>query len=63
MLGVVGPYTDASKPYDHPNSTFSRLGNIANANLPDEEAIWVHENISLCLVNRDRHFPALVYFR
>jgi hypothetical protein len=62
MLGVVVPYTDTSKPYDHPNSTFSRLGNKAGANLPDEEAQWVHENISLCLVNRDRCFPTLVYF-
>ena len=62
MLGVVGPYTDTSKPYDHPNSTFSRLGNISDANLPDEEAHWVHENISLCRVNRDRRFPALLYF-
>src|SRR5688572_3639413 len=62
MLGVVGPYTDTSKPYDHPNSTFSRLGNISDANLPDEEAHWVHENISLCRVNKDLRFPALLYF-
>ncbi len=51
MLGVVGPYFDNSKPYDHPNSTFSRLRNRADTNLPDEEAKWVHENISLPFVS------------
>jgi hypothetical protein len=47
MLGVIGPYFDNSKPYDHPNSTFSRLNNKVDTSLPDEEAKWVHENISL----------------
>lgn len=27
MLGVVGPYTNQSKPYDNPPATFSRLKN------------------------------------
>ncbi|MGB4772678.1 MAG: hypothetical protein WBP58_14520 [Chitinophagaceae bacterium] len=44
MLGVVGPYFDDSKPYDFPSATFSRIGSTEN---PDEEAKWVHENISL----------------
>ena len=52
MLGVVGPYFDNSKPYDHPNATFSRLGSKLNTSMPDEEAKWVHENISLLFVNK-----------
>ena len=47
MLGVVGPYLDDSKPYDHPNSTFSRLHRSSDVDSPDEEAQWVHENILL----------------
>jgi len=43
-LGVVGPYFDDSVPYDFPHNTFSRIGTTAT---PDEEAKWVHENISL----------------
>ena len=46
-IGVVGPYFDDSKPYDFPASTFSRIGNTANKNTPEEEAKWVNENISL----------------
>jgi hypothetical protein len=45
MLGVVGPYSDHSKPYDHPKSTFSRLHKSSDVSRPDEEAKWVHENI------------------
>lgn len=47
MLGVVGPYFDDSKPYDFPHSTFSRIGSTIDKVLPEEEAKWVHENISL----------------
>jgi hypothetical protein len=45
MLGVVGPYFQDSKPYDHPNATFSRLNSAINEDAADEEAKWVHENI------------------
>ena len=52
MLGVVGPYFDESKPYDHPNSTFSRFHDVPDANCAaEEEAKWVHENISLPFVS------------
>jgi hypothetical protein len=44
ILGVVGPYFDDSKPYDFPSATFSRIDSTAS---PDDEAKWVHENISL----------------
>ncbi len=46
-LGVVGPYFDDSKPYDFPHSTFSRIGSTLDKISPDEEAKWVHENISM----------------
>ncbi len=46
ILGVVGPYGDDSKPYDHPQATFSRVTSIADKVSPDEEAKWVHENIA-----------------
>lgn len=46
MLGVVGPYFDDSKAYDHPRATFSRLSSKFDTTSPDEEAKWVHENIS-----------------
>jgi hypothetical protein len=51
MLGVVGPYFDSSKPYDHPNSTFSRLHKSYATHFPEEEAKWVHENIFLKFMN------------
>ena len=52
MLGVVGPYFADSKPYDHPNATFSRLRSIlVDVNKADEEAKWVHENISVLFMN------------
>ena len=46
-LGVVGPYFDDSKPYDYPLSTFSRIGSTIDKVSPDDEAKWVHENISM----------------
>lgn len=47
FLGVVGPYFDESKPYDFPQATFSRIGSTIEKVTPDEEAKWVHENISM----------------
>ncbi|MNR03375.1 hypothetical protein [uncultured Flavobacterium sp.] len=47
FLGVVGPYFDDSKPYDFPHATFSRINSTLNNITADEEAKWVHENISL----------------
>ncbi len=46
MLGVVGPYFDDSRPYDHPGATFSRLKKEEEIS-PEEEVRWVHENISM----------------
>ncbi len=50
MLGVVGPYFDDSKPYDSPGATFSRLSSRLGTIEPEEEAKWVHNNISMKLV-------------
>jgi hypothetical protein len=47
MLGVVGPYFDDSKPYDFPSATFSRVSSTVDKVTADEEAKWVHENISI----------------
>ncbi|MFC4232917.1 hypothetical protein ACFOW1_13525 [Parasediminibacterium paludis] len=47
FLGVVGPYFDDSKPYDFPQATFSRISSKLDEVTPDEEAKWVHENISM----------------
>jgi uncharacterized protein YxeA len=47
ILGVVGPYFDDSKPYDFPQATFSRVSSTLDKITPDEEARWVHENISM----------------
>jgi diadenosine tetraphosphatase ApaH/serine/threonine PP2A family protein phosphatase len=47
ILGVVGPYFDDSKPYDFPQATFSRINSTFDKVTPDEEAKWVHENISM----------------
>lgn len=47
ILGVVGPYSDNSKPYDFPHATFSRISSTLEKISPEEEAKWVHENISL----------------
>lgn len=46
MLGVVGPYFDDSKPYDFPHATFSRTDSTVDKVTADEEALWVHQNIS-----------------
>ena len=46
FVGVAGPYFDDSKPYDIANSTFSRFGTLDKIT-PDEEARWVHENITM----------------
>jgi hypothetical protein len=46
ILGIVGPYFDDSKPYDFPHATFSRVNSTLNEITPDEEAKWVHDNIS-----------------
>jgi len=45
ILGVVGPYFNDSKPYDHPGCTFSRLSLKSNNGSAEQEAQWVHENI------------------
>lgn len=45
-LGVVGPYFDDSKPYDFAQATFSRISSKFDKITADEEAKWVHENIS-----------------
>ncbi|MDP1813496.1 MAG: hypothetical protein Q8K92_03530 [Leadbetterella sp.] len=47
FLGVVGPYFDDSKPYDFPQDTFSRISSKLDEVTPEEEAKWVHENISM----------------
>lgn len=47
LLGVVGPYFKDSKPYDFPMATFSRMSSKLEHVSPEEEAIWVHENIML----------------
>ncbi|HEY8969940.1 MAG TPA: hypothetical protein VIM64_12630 [Puia sp.] len=46
MLGVVGPFFDDSEPYHYAGATFSRMGRMDKIS-PEEEARWVHENISL----------------
>lgn len=46
-LGVVGPYFDDSNPYDFPKSTFSRIGSTLERVSPEDEAKWVHQNISM----------------
>jgi diadenosine tetraphosphatase ApaH/serine/threonine PP2A family protein phosphatase len=46
ILGVVGPYFDDSKPYDNAQATFSRVSSTLDKVSPDDEAKWVHENIS-----------------
>jgi hypothetical protein len=45
MVGVSGPYTDSSKPYDFPKRVFSRFMPV-DAIYPEQEAQWVHENIN-----------------
>jgi hypothetical protein len=47
ILGVVGPYFNDSKPYDFAHATFSRVSSTLDKITADEEAKWVHENISM----------------
>jgi len=47
ILGVVGPFFDDSKPYDSARATFSRVISTVDKISPEEEAKWVHENISM----------------
>ncbi len=47
ILGVVGPFFEDSKPYDHARSTFSRVSSTVGTVTPEEEVKWVHENISM----------------
>jgi len=46
LLGVVGPYLENSNPTDFPNGTFSRLSSQFGKTSPQEEAEWVHQNIT-----------------
>jgi hypothetical protein len=54
MIGVVGPYFGSSKPFDIPVATFSRLKKNSEVS-PEEETIWVHDNICM----RNSNFPFL----
>jgi len=47
ILGVVGPYFDDSEPYSPAVATFSRVSSTVDKMTPEEEARWVHENISM----------------
>lgn len=47
MFGVVGPYFDDSQPYDFTGSAFSRLTPKESEISAEDEAKWVHENISI----------------
>jgi hypothetical protein len=45
MLGVAGPFTSESRPFDIPPRIFSRF-NVSGTISPTEEARWVHEHIN-----------------
>lgn len=45
MIGVTGPYTPDSSPYDVPKKIFSRFNTLESISL-EEEVKWVHENIN-----------------
>lgn len=47
IIGVVGPYFDDSNPFDFPQATFSRVSSMLDKASPDDEAKWVHDNISM----------------
>ncbi len=47
ILGVVGPYFDDSKPYDNAQCAFRRVSSTVAKALAEEEAKWVHENLSM----------------
>jgi hypothetical protein len=46
MLGVVGPYSDESNYFDWPTATFSRVSSKFDEVTPEDEALWVHQNIA-----------------
>lgn len=46
MLGVVGPYFDDSNYFDWPTATFSRVSSKFDEVTPEDEALWVHQNIA-----------------
>lgn len=46
-LGVVGPFFDDSEPYHFASSTFSRISSHPENVSAEEEAEWVHKNISM----------------
>ena len=52
MLGVVGPFYDDSKPYDFPNSTFSRIRRTVDQASPEDEAKWVQKKKKKMSLNR-----------
>ena len=45
MIGVCGPYDEASMPFDSPSRVFSRFNQVGVAR-PEAEVLWVHENIN-----------------
>lgn len=46
MTGTAGPYYENSLPFDLPRGTYSNFNKLGNLT-PDEEADWVHYNITL----------------
>jgi len=44
MIGVSGPYTALSQPYDAPLRVFSRFSKLGSVT-SEQEVKWVHENI------------------
>ena len=45
MMGVSGPYSKESMPYDVPLRVFSRFSEVGTVH-PNHEVQWVHENIN-----------------
>jgi uncharacterized protein YxeA len=45
MMGVAGPYSSESLPYDVPKRIFSRFNKLGSIS-PEEEVKWVHENVN-----------------
>jgi hypothetical protein len=45
MMGVVGPYTERSMPYEVPKRVFSRFNKVGSVS-PELEVRWVHDNIN-----------------
>jgi hypothetical protein len=46
MMGVSGPYTRLSSPYDIPRQVFSRFRTTGSTSL-DSEVLWVHNNVNM----------------